>query len=323
MKTMASLVLMLILGGIAACAADDADKAAKKDQKAKKPPVYDEKADAAAQIDAALAAARRENRRVLIQWGGNWCSWCILLHDRFQTDRDVSRLLKYEYDVVYVDIGKMDKNRELFRKYKADLSKHGVPYLTVLDADGKVLANQATDPFETKDDDGAKGHDPKKIVEFLKTHQAKPLDADDVLKAALATAAKSDRVVFLHFGAPWCGWCHRLDDWLLRPEIAKILGQDYLDVKIDVDRMTHGKEVLTHYRESDKGGIPWFVMVNAEGKELATSDDPKAKGVNKNIGFPATTEEIAHFVTMLKATKKRMTDKDIEAVAASLEPAKK
>ena len=42
-----------------------------------KKPLYDESADAKQQIAAALAKAKRENRRVLIQWGGNWCSWCI------------------------------------------------------------------------------------------------------------------------------------------------------------------------------------------------------------------------------------------------------
>lgn len=39
------------------------------------PPVYDESADAAADIAAALAAAETKHTRVLIQWGANWCGW--------------------------------------------------------------------------------------------------------------------------------------------------------------------------------------------------------------------------------------------------------
>jgi hypothetical protein len=62
-------------------------------------PVYDEKADAAVQIETALAAAKRENRRVLIQWGANWYPWCVLLHERFRTDKNLARILRYEYDV--------------------------------------------------------------------------------------------------------------------------------------------------------------------------------------------------------------------------------
>ncbi|MFG0260298.1 MAG: hypothetical protein ACF8LK_08090, partial [Phycisphaerales bacterium JB041] len=45
----------------------------------REPTLYDVNADASEQIAAALAKAKQENRRVLIQWGGNWCGWCIQL----------------------------------------------------------------------------------------------------------------------------------------------------------------------------------------------------------------------------------------------------
>ena len=76
-------------------AADTPAKAtAKQETPAKKPaaakkPAYDEKADAKADLANALAAAKRENRRVLIQWGGNWCPWCVVLHERFKSEKDV------------------------------------------------------------------------------------------------------------------------------------------------------------------------------------------------------------------------------------------
>jgi thiol-disulfide isomerase/thioredoxin len=286
----------------------------KKADKAAKKPVYDEKADAKAAIDAALAAARRENRRVLIQWGGNWCSWCLLLHDCFTKDADLARKLRYEYDVVHVDIGKSDKNLDLAAKYGADFGKHGLPYLTILDADGKPLANQPTDPFETKKD-GKNGHDAKKLLEFLTAHQAAPLDADKVLSAALAEAAKTERAVFLHFGAPWCGWCLKQDAWLLRPDVAGLLHKDFVDVKIDQDRMTGAKEVLARYKADAEGGIPWFVFLDSKGKEIITSDGPKG-----NIGFPYEEWEIDHFVAMLKKARRRLTDQDIAELRKTLTP---
>jgi len=289
---------------------DDAPKA-KKAEEAKKP-VYDEKANAKELIDSAVVAAKRENRRVLIQWGGNWCSWCLLLHERFKSDKDLAKTLRYEYDVVYID----SKNAELMKKYGVDMNE-GVPYLTILDADGKVLINQSTVPFETKVD-GKNGHDPKKLQEFLQAQKAPTLKADSVLEAALAEANKSDRRVFLHFGAPWCGWCLKLDAWLARYDIAKVFGKDYVDVKIDMDRMTGAKEILTRFNASGSGGIPWFVILDAKGKPMATSDGPKG-----NIGFPATEEEIAHFVKMLDASKRLLTDSDIDLLKNSLAPQKK
>jgi thioredoxin-related protein len=289
---------------------DDVPKT-KKAEEAKKP-VYDEKANAKDLIDSALSAAKRENRRVLIQWGGNWCSWCLLLHERFRTDRDLAKTLRYEYDVVYID----SKNKDLMKQYGVDFNE-GVPYLTLLDADGKVLINQSTVPFETKVD-GKNGHDPKKLQEFLVTHKATALKADSVLEAALAEASKSDRCVFLHFGAPWCGWCLKLDAWLARNDIAKVFGKDYVDVKIDMDRMTGAKEVLARFNASASGGIPWFVILDAKGKPIVTSDGPKG-----NIGFPAEEHEIVHFVKMLNTSKKLLTDADIDLVKNSLTPPNK
>jgi thiol-disulfide isomerase/thioredoxin len=189
-----------------------------------------------------------------------------------------------------------------------------VPFLTVLDSDGKVLANEPTEPFETKTD-GKNGHDAKKVQAFLSTHVATPRKAEDVLAAGLAEAAKSGRKVFLHFGAPWCGWCLKLDAWLVRPDVETIFSKDFVDVHLDVDRMPGGQDVLTRYRKSDKGGIPWFAMLDAKGKALITSDGPAG-----NIGFPATDAEIVYFVTMLTTCKERMTEREIADLRATLTP---
>jgi hypothetical protein len=77
--------------------------------------------------------------------------------------------------------------------------------------------------------------------------------------------------------------------------------------------MAGGKEVHSRYRKSDAGGIPWMVMLDAQGKALINSDGPKG-----NIGYPATDDEIAHFVTMLQTCKQRLTDQEINGLKASL-----
>ena len=280
------------------------------------PPVYDEAAIGSEQIMAALANAKKENRRVLVQWGANWCGWCKLLHELQKSDRTISKELMYEYDVVRIDIGQFNKHMDLAEKYGADLKKNGVPFLTVLDADGKVLANQETSSLESKVE-GQKGHDPKLVLDFLKAHQAPYLDAQKVYDDAFALAKKDSKRVFLHFGAPWCGWCHKLEGWLAKPDIATSLAKDFVELKIDTDRMTGGQALLDRLRKSDKGDIPWFVFLDSDGNVLANSDGPKG-----NIGFPAAPEELEHFKGMLEKACVKLTRDDIATILKSLEPVK-
>lgn len=285
-----------------------------------KPQLYDEQADAREQIAAALAKAKKENQRVLIQWGGNWCGWCIKLNELCTSDPAVRKELLYEYQVVHVDTGRAGKNIELAKSYGAEIN--GYPYLTVLDADGRAVTHQETGSLEKRDAEGklTGKHMPDAVLGFLKKHEAPPLNASEVLAAALAQAranaarGEGPTMVFLHFGAPWCVWCHRLEDWMAREQIGAALAKDFIDVKIDTDRMIGGAEALASQRGSERGGIPWFVLLDADGAPIATSDGPEG-----NVGFPVRPEEIAHFEAMLRKAAKNMTGEEIDAVVASLQ----
>lgn len=286
-----------------------------------KKPIYDEQADAKQQIAAALAKAKRENRRVLIQWGGNWCSWCIKLNNTLTTDKDLNRELMYEYDVVHIDAGRpAGKNIDLAHSYGSTPDKDGFPFLTILDADGKPVATTETGALEKKDANGESvlgegmGHDTKKLMTFLKLHEAKPIVADAYLADALSKAKAEGKSVILRFGAPWCIWCHRLQDLLDTPAAAELLAKDYINIKVDIDRMTGGKDLLAKYRTGKDGGIPWFVILDGDGKALATSD---AKG--GNIGFPTEPADFAHLADILSKTAKKLSPDEQKRLIATLQ----
>jgi thioredoxin-related protein len=165
--------------------------------KPKRDPIYIEDGKGLERVEQALVAAERENKRVLLKIGGNWCPWCYKLHDLLHTDKTLLKILSEEYELVMID-SKADK--PVLEKWQ--ITPDGYPYLAVLDSAGKKVIEQETGSLEIGD-----RHDPNKVKAFLEKWKPTPLDANDVFASALTRAQKEDKRVFLRVGAPWCVWC--------------------------------------------------------------------------------------------------------------------
>jgi hypothetical protein len=139
------------------------------------------------------------------------------------------------------------------------------------------------------------------------------LDANEVLAAGLAEAERTDRLVFLHSGAEWCGWCKRLERWIEREDIAPIFFKDFVDVKIDVEEMEGGQELIDSY--ADKGaGYPWLAILRPDGSMVVNSYAPDGR----NIGSPIEEWEIDHWNTMMRTAAVRITEEEIQYMAETL-----
>jgi thiol:disulfide interchange protein len=101
------------------------------------PQLYRADANATDDINRALVTALKQHKRVLLDFGGNWCIDCHILENAFHQPR-IAPLLEQNYVVVHVDVGQYDKNLDLAKRYRVDLSK-GVPSLAVLSARGAVI----------------------------------------------------------------------------------------------------------------------------------------------------------------------------------------
>ena len=108
--------------------------------------LYSETADPAADIAAAVKAARPAHKRILLEFGGNWCADCQLL-DFYYHESPNAELLAKHYVVVRVDIGHMDRNMDIASRYRVPVAK-GVPALAILDANGKLLYSERDKEFE-------------------------------------------------------------------------------------------------------------------------------------------------------------------------------
>ena len=99
--------------------------------------MYDEAADAKAQIRSALADAQRANVPVLVVFGANWCGDCKVLDMAFKSGASAPLIAK-NYRVVKVDVGRFDRNVDIAESYGVPL-KHGIPAVVVLSQQGKVI----------------------------------------------------------------------------------------------------------------------------------------------------------------------------------------
>ena len=125
------------------------------------PNLYNKEADAKAEIKEAVAKAAKDNQRVILVFGGNWCYDCHVLDQAFH-EADVAPLLEKNFQVVHVDIGDDGKkNSDIAAEYDVPLGK-GVPALAILGPTGKLLYSQRNGEWES-----ARSLDPDDVIAFL------------------------------------------------------------------------------------------------------------------------------------------------------------
>jgi thioredoxin 1 len=111
------------------------------------PDIYPDPGQARADLAAALKTAAATHRRILLDFGGNWCGDCQVL-DLYMHDQKNRALLESNFVVVHINIGHMDINQDIAEKYQVPLKK-GVPALAVLSDRGDLLYSQKNGEFET------------------------------------------------------------------------------------------------------------------------------------------------------------------------------
>ena len=99
---------------------------------------YDEAADPQRDLQAALAKARKENKRVLVVFGANWCPDCRELDKEFHAGGKTQSLVTGRYEVVKVDVGRFDKNLDFVKLYGEPIKK-GIPSVVVVTPTNEVV----------------------------------------------------------------------------------------------------------------------------------------------------------------------------------------
>jgi len=121
---------------------------------------FDPKRDPASDLETAKVEAQRGGKRVLLDVGGEWCSWCHILDKFVEGDAEIRSFRDANYVWMKVNYSEENENQAFLSKYP---EIKGYPHLFVLDADGKLLHSQFTGELEK-----GKGYDRDKFFAFLK-----------------------------------------------------------------------------------------------------------------------------------------------------------
>jgi thiol:disulfide interchange protein len=122
--------------------------------------VFDPARDAQKDLRDAVSLAGRSGRRVLMDVGGEWCVWCRRLDTLWATNAGLRAFRDSNYVTLKVNWSPENKNVALLSAYPRI---PGYPHLFVLETDGSLLHSQDTGVLEK-----GKGHDPEKVMTFLK-----------------------------------------------------------------------------------------------------------------------------------------------------------
>ncbi|HUQ27350.1 MAG TPA: thioredoxin family protein [Usitatibacter sp.] len=117
---------------------------------------------AKADIESAVKEAKKAGKRVIVDFGGNWCTDCKILDINLKKPENAALLDKH-FVMVHVNVGDkgITDNFDVADRFGVPLKK-GVPALAVLDGEGRVVYAQKNGEFESM-----RKIDPKSVGDFL------------------------------------------------------------------------------------------------------------------------------------------------------------
>lgn len=131
--------------------------------------LYDPSIDGMKQLNEAISKAKSSGKHVFVQYGGNWCPWCIRFDAFCKADAEISKIQNDSYILVKLNYSPENKNNEA-NAFLGNPTRFGFPVFIIVDGQGKVLHIQDSGLLEA-----GQGYDQKKVVRFLQLWTAQAL----------------------------------------------------------------------------------------------------------------------------------------------------
>ncbi|MBE0670707.1 MAG: thioredoxin family protein [Anaerolineales bacterium] len=121
---------------------------------------YDPARNPADDLAQAIVIAQKENKRIMLELGGDWCIWCKYMDDFYKSHPDILQARVENYVLVKINVSEENENLEFLSQFP---EAAGYPHIYILESDGTFLHSQNTADLE----DGADSYVPDVFMAFL------------------------------------------------------------------------------------------------------------------------------------------------------------
>jgi thioredoxin-related protein len=132
--------------------------------------LYNPADNAEKEIAAALKQAKATHKFVLLQGGGNWCSWCKRFSVTVANNAKLDSMVNANFVVYHLNYSEENKNQAVYAKYGYP-QRFGFPVFIILDENGNRIHTQNSAYLEE-----GKGYNPDKIADFFTAWSPAALD---------------------------------------------------------------------------------------------------------------------------------------------------
>lgn len=146
----------------------EAKKKAAEEERAKLGKPYHPEANAEKDIQDLIAKAKKENKNIILQAGGNWCIWCLRFNNYVNTTSELKTIVDQNYLYYHLNWSPENKNEKIFAQYDNPGAKYGYPVFIVLDKNGKMIHVQDSSVLEE-----GKGYSLEKTKSFFNAWKPK------------------------------------------------------------------------------------------------------------------------------------------------------
>lgn len=123
-------------------------------------------ADPNTDLLTAIAKAQKENKRIILDVGGEWCGWCHEMDSFLARNVELNKMRDANFVWIKINFSEENKNEQFLSKYP---QIKGYPHLFVLEKDGTLLYSKDTSELE----DGVKSYNLKKFTDFINEYSLK------------------------------------------------------------------------------------------------------------------------------------------------------